>query len=294
MRLPLNEVCDEIEDSFYGSQTNRSPITDTSLIDNIAGHFTESGSTVLDNNHDPPHFSIASTRTPTLKRRTPGAVAMFKRRLMRGRKEVQVATSFGTQSGTDSAAQMEITDVTGATGTANPPIDSEFGTGFLRVESQAGSEDEGCVEQAEAVLTVSGLTPIETHGTSLLDNTASSETTVSGRTTTAGSTFKRFKTRARRVLRPLANVPIGNRGASDARVGSIIEPPPGVVVKQLKIDGELCVVFTREPSASELREDLEIMKQRFPAVPKFEGNPPWLTKFHPDLVRPPARSQTHA
>ncbi len=288
MRRPVKVPDVETEESFVGSHTNQSPTSDVTLFEEIAGHFTESGSTILRDDNTPPHFSIPSTQTPTIKRRTPATMAaMFKRRIMRARK--QAAESLATQSATDSGSQMDI-----ATGATSAPIDSEFGTGFLRVESRAGSEDEGCVEQAEAVLAMSGLTPDETHQALRTNTTMSSDTTASGRTMTAGSAFERLVTRARRVLRPLADVPVGGRNAPNNRVGNIIEPPPGVVFKELKIDGELRVVLTRDPSPHEVREDFETMKQRFPGVPKFEGNPPWLTKFHPDLVRPPTHPQMHA
>lgn len=41
------------------------------------------------------------------------------------------------------------------------------------------------------------------------------------------------------------------------------------------------------PSASDLADELSRLRNPFPRVPVFRGSPPWLTKFHPTLVRPP-------
>lgn len=35
------------------------------------------------------------------------------------------------------------------------------------------------------------------------------------------------------------------------------------------------------------RDELERMRDPFPRVPRYGGNPPWTTRYHPDLVRRP-------
>lgn len=47
--------------------------------------------------------------------------------------------------------------------------------------------------------------------------------------------------------------------------------------------------FSKAPSKDELKKEYELLRNPFPNVPEYRGNPPWLTRYHPDLVKPPAR-----
>ncbi len=61
--------------------------------------------------------------------------------------------------------------------------------------------------------------------------------------------------------------------------------PVGVPVTQVSPHA-----FSKFPSRSEIMDEFERMRNPFPNVPKYKGNPPWLTRYHPDLVKLPKYS----
>lgn len=44
------------------------------------------------------------------------------------------------------------------------------------------------------------------------------------------------------------------------------------------------------PTATESRDEMAKLLNPFPRVPKYVGNPPWLTRYHPDLIQHPTRN----
>lgn len=233
-----------------------------------------------DDDEDPPHFGVEATPNPRIKRRTPAAVAVALLRSFSRKKTGATVATFTTTDCDD--------DATIRNPNTSTAVDSEFGTCFLKVESvpDNGSVSEGCVE-AEAMMTSSVITPSQHHG---MDGSSSSvSSAASGRTNTNTSNFTRIVSNARRFLRPLTEVR-STRSLQSSSSRGWVKPPDGIKIEEFTINGERTYGFCRDSSKLDFNEEYQLMKERFPSVPKYAGNPPWLTRFHPDLVRPPSRN----
>lgn len=258
-----------------------------------------------DDDEMPPHFEVLASAA-SRRRRMPAAVAAaIRRRLSRARASAaERERELSTDPVSEGPTPMATAEATMVTATATAGHDSEFGTGFLNVDSVpgSGSLSEGCVEAAEAVMTAraheDAASTISSSGgsASLADATGATHST---------SNFVRLVSRARRALRPLSvrgttisRSATGTASATTLSFGGrtrstktqnrgVIIPPAGITLEEFTLDGEKRIGLCREPSKADLCEEFQMMKERFPDVPKFAGNPPWLTRFHPDLIRPP-------
>ncbi len=113
------------------------------------------------------------------------------------------------------------------------------------------------------------------------------------------SKYSQFTLRAKRALKPLAgkkstskktyvkNTSGAAPGPSTRRESRKISDPLSIPVSHISKDEN--IIFSKEPSHGELEEDLNRMRHRFPGVPEYAGNPPWVTRYHPDLIKFPPK-----
>jgi len=267
----------------------------------------------------PPHFDVEATQ-PASKRRSFGG-AILRRLAARvlpsnppPSEEEEIEEEGGTTRArvvTEEEGESGITVIRTGNGNIDLDVvrninithageinDSEFGTGFLNVESNPSAtlssvgccintnnanNDNNMVEAtAEAELTVSALTSYQRDGGYTSGNSAM--TASSCDSNSGGSTnLARFARRARRALRR------GSAGNATAEGnGGTYTAPDNMSLSTMTINGEKQIVLIRELTKKDLQDDLCTMKKRFQKVPFAEGNPPWLTRYHPDLVREPS------
>lgn len=101
------------------------------------------------------------------------------------------------------------------------------------------------------------------------------------------SSYARLALRARRALTPL-RIKRMSRASSGSMVSNSSNGTgigEGVPVSQIREEA-----FSKPLSVEEMLEDQAAMRNKFPNVPTFNGNPPWITAYRPELVElPPSK-----
>lgn len=236
-------------------------LTTSQYVDEIAARFSSASTRT----HQSARSTAAATSTDFVeqprKRRAPALLAAALRRRLAGRTHTDDDDSFAGIEVVRVAEEEELTASCSET-----VIAEEVVTTHARAEAHL-----------------------------VADSTSETSSVASTAALARRSRYARMATRARQAIRALTDVPLSNThtsGLTSKSVAASFAEPLSIHLS--RINGEDVVVVSRVPKAEDFSDDLQRMRNPFPNVPNFQGNPPWLTRFHPDLVKPPASFSTRA
>lgn len=100
------------------------------------------------------------------------------------------------------------------------------------------------------------------------------------------SSYARMALRVRKALTPRRVKRMSRASSGSSVLGSSSSTGIGEGVPATQVRAE---AFSRNLTAEEISDDYATMRNKFPRVPKFDGNPPWITTYRPELVGLPPR-----